>query len=37
MQKIYKVAVVGGGASGLMTAVELVRGKFSLSGEDVVI
>lgn len=37
MQKSYKVAIVGGGASGLMTAVELVRGEDAFSGKDVVI
>ncbi len=37
MQKIFKVAIVGGGASGLMTAVELLGGNLSLSGSDVVI
>ena len=37
MQKSYKVAIVGGGASGLMTAVELVRGEYAFSGKDVVI
>lgn len=37
MQNIYKVAIVGGGASGLMTAVELLNGDFSLLGKEVVI
>ena len=37
MQNIYKVAIVGGGASGLMSAVELLDGDFSLCGKDVVI
>ena len=37
MQKIYRVAIVGGGAAGLMSAVELVYGKDSFSGKDIVI
>ncbi len=37
MQKIYKVAIVGGGASGLMSAVELLSGKNALDGQDVII
>lgn len=37
MQKSYKVAIVGGGASGLMTAVELVCGEYAFSGKDIVI
>lgn len=37
MNKIYKVAIVGGGASGLMCALELLSGDNSLKGEDVVI
>lgn len=37
MQKIYKVAVVGGGAAGLTCAVELLSGKNALNGEDVII
>ncbi len=36
MNKIYKVAIVGGGASGLLSAVELLRDSRFL-GEDVVI
>ena len=37
MQKIYNVAIVGGGASGLMAAVELLGGKKPLRGSDVII
>ncbi len=37
MNKIYKVAVIGGGASGLMCAVDLCSGVNALSGKDVLI
>lgn len=37
MQKIYEVAVVGGGAGGILSATELVTGENSLNGEDIVI
>ena len=37
MQKIYQTAIIGGGAAGLMTAVEVCRGDFSLCGKDVII
>ena len=37
MQKVYDVAIVGGGASGILSAIELVSGKDALSGENVVI
>ena len=37
MQKIYRVAIVGGGAAGLMSAVELLSGANAIKGEDVVI
>lgn len=37
MNKIYKVAVIGGGASGLMCAVDLCSGKNALLGKDVLI
>lgn len=37
MQKIYKVAIVGGGSAGLMTAIELLSGSNALNGKDVVI
>lgn len=37
MQKIYKTAIIGGGASGLMTAVELLSGKGAFNGKDVLI
>ncbi len=37
MQKLYKVAIVGGGSAGLMTAVELLSNGTILKGEDLVI
>ncbi len=37
MQKQYKVAIVGGGSAGLMTAIELLSDSTILKGEDVVI
>ena len=37
MNKIFKAAIVGGGASGLLCAVELLSGDNRLKGEDVVI
>lgn len=37
MNKVYKVAIVGGGASGLMSAVELLRGQNCIKGEDIVL
>ena len=37
MNKVFKVAIIGGGASGLACAVELLSGDNALSGEDVVI
>ena len=37
MNKIYQVAIIGGGASGLLSAVELLSGNNALSGEEVVI
>ncbi len=37
MQKVYKVAVVGGGASGLTCAVELMKGELALKKGEVVI
>lgn len=37
MNKIYKVAIIGGGASGLLCATELLSGANALSGKDVVI
>lgn len=37
MQKIYKAAIIGGGASGLMCAVELLSGKGAFRGSDVII
>ena len=37
MQKVYKVAIVGGGSAGLMTAIELLSNSTILKGEDVII
>lgn len=37
MNKLYKTAIVGGGASGLMTAVELLSGDNALLGSEVII
>lgn len=37
MQKIYKAAIIGGGASGLMCAVELLNGEGAFRGSDVII
>ncbi len=37
MQKVYRVAIIGGGAAGLTSAVELLCGNNALRGEDVVI
>ena len=37
MNKIFKVAIIGGGASGLLSATELLSGENALLGEDVVI
>ena len=37
MNKLFKVAIIGGGASGLFSAIELLSGENSLRGEDVVI
>lgn len=37
MQKVYRVAIVGGGAAGLMSAVELLAGENCFRGEEVVI
>ncbi len=37
MQKLYKVAIVGGGSAGLMTAIELLSDSTVLNGEDVII
>ena len=37
MQKKYNTIIVGGGASGLLTAVELLKGKGALNGNEVLI
>ena len=37
MNKLFKVAIIGGGASGLISATELLSGENALYGEDVVI
>ncbi len=37
MNKIYQTAIIGGGAAGLMSAVELVSGSNALNGKDLVI
>ncbi len=37
MQKTYKIAIVGGGSAGLMTAIELLSGSSILNASDVII
>ena len=37
LQKTYQTAIVGGGASGLMSAIELLSGNGALLGEQVVV
>ncbi len=37
MQKLYNTIIIGGGASGLLSAVELVSGDNAFSGEDVLV
>lgn len=37
MQKTYKTVIIGGGAAGLMAAVELVSGADALNGQEVLI
>lgn len=37
MNKIFKVAIIGGGASGLLCATELVRGNDAISGEQIIV
>ncbi len=37
MQKTFNTVIIGGGASGLLSAVELVSGKNALNGSDVAI
>ncbi len=37
MQKLYKVAIVGGGSAGLITAIELLSNSTILKGEEIAI
>ncbi len=37
MQKTYKALIIGGGASGLISAIELVSGENALDGSEVII
>ena len=37
MNKVYQVAIIGGGASGLLCAIELLKGNDALKGEEVII
>ena len=37
MQKIFKTAIVGGGAAGLISAVELLSGNNAFNGADVIV
>ncbi len=37
MQKVYRVAIVGGGSAGLISAVELLSGSHSLGGDQVLV
>lgn len=37
MNKIYHTAIIGGGAAGLISAVDLLRGKNKLSGDQILI
>lgn len=37
MNKIFKTAIIGGGAAGLLCATELLSGSYALNGNDVVI
>ncbi|MCQ2387366.1 MAG: aminoacetone oxidase family FAD-binding enzyme [Clostridia bacterium] len=37
MKKIYKVAIIGCGASGLLSAIELTSGENSINGKDIIL
>ena len=37
MQKNYNTIIVGGGASGLLSAIELVKGNNAFRGEEILI
>jgi predicted Rossmann fold flavoprotein len=37
LKKIYHTAIVGGGAAGLISAVDLLRGKNAISGSEIII
>ena len=37
MQKVYEVAIIGGGASGVLSAIELTQDQNKIKGDDVVI
>lgn len=37
MEQVYSVVIVGGGASGLISAIELTKGKNAINGESVLV
>ena len=37
MRNEYKVAIIGGGASGLLCAAELLSGKTPFSGDEIIV